>query len=440
MDPRFRTLRAQQKFSKQTKPIKSRRNSFPVYNNKKQTIQETPGQNINQQILEEYNDFIKNNPMLLPTTEVFDEINRLYPLINTSKNIIEKEAEKQKAVFTLFNPNPDFNQFLQDPLNTPLNVTLTNNSETNLYYFFTKTLYFTYKDSPFNDETGTLNTSVIKDQLGADLHRIAISVNNIVIPSKSFAVYVDNSQRYKSVDYFNSEIIIPEADKEQTPISLNIINLVDLSCIQQNIQFISDSIINPFAKYEIFQMGGNKSLNIIINSQEQYVDWNAESTLIYMDYEGKGPAEWGVINIVFRINFKDLSYSCKINITKHEIPKSLNPQVEPEFLPPKNQINNVPQSESTIQKYSSKISNIGKGAIDYTKQNPAKVATVVGTTAIGATVGTLLATGLFALGGKTKKRSHKKRKNRKTVRKNKQRKTRKSIHKNKQHKTKEHKK
>jgi hypothetical protein len=56
-------------------------------------VDESPiqqSQPINQQVLEEYNEFVKNNPTLLPKTELFDEINRLYPVINTSTNVDEK--------------------------------------------------------------------------------------------------------------------------------------------------------------------------------------------------------------------------------------------------------------------------------------------------------------------------------------------------------------
>ncbi len=424
-------LRKQQ----QQQKILKRRNSFPLDNPKK-IIDESPIQqslSINQQILEEYNDFVKNNPTLLPKTELFDEINRLYPVINTSTNMDEKEADKKQAIFTLFNPNPDVNKFLEDPINNELNVTLTNNSETNLYYFFTKALYFTYKHSAdFNTETGTLNINVIKQQLGADLHRVTVSVNNIVIPKETLEVYAQNNQSYEEVDYFNTQVIIPSADKQQTPISLNIINLIDLSCIQQNIQFISDSILETLSTFSIFQRGGDKKLDIVINSQEQYVVWNIESTFIIMS---DNPAEWGKLTALLRFNFKDLSYSFKINITKFETPISLNPQVEPPFLPPRVQPDNTPQTESTMQKYSSKLSNMGKGTINYVKSNPVTVATGVGAAAtLGSAVGALFLAGV--LGGKTKKRLHNKRKKRKTIRKNKHRKTRKTNRKNKYRNTK----
>jgi hypothetical protein len=250
MEEKDELRKNQKQKQKQKQIIQKRRNSFPLDNPKK-IVDESPiqqSQPINQQVLEEYNEFVKNNPTLLPKTELFDEINRLYPVINTSTNVDEKEADKKQSIFTLFNPNPDVNKFLEDPINNELNVTLTNNSETNLYYFFTKALYFTYNGADFNTETGTLNINVIKEQLGADLHRVTVSVNNIVVPKETLEVYAHNNERYEEVDYFNTQVLIPSADKQQTPISLNIINLIDLSCIQQNIQFISDSILETLSK------------------------------------------------------------------------------------------------------------------------------------------------------------------------------------------------
>ena len=104
------------------------------------------------------------------------------------------------------------------------------------------------------------------------------------------------------------------------------------------------------------------------------------------------------------------------------------------------QTNNDLQSETTIQKFK----NVGKGAIDFAKENPETVATGVGAAAVlGSTAGMLFLAGI--LGGKSKKRLRNKRQNRKTIRpiykgknrkQNKTRRTGKSIRKNKQRKTK----
>ena len=138
------------------------------------------------------------------------------------------------------------------------------------------------------------------------------------------------------------------------------------------------------------------------------------------------------MNGKLKFNIKDLSYSIEIHINKFDNPIPAPKNTAP-FLPPRTTLGNVkqPQNEpqqneplqneplqneplqneplqneplqkSTLKTYAS---DIGKGAIDYAKNNPENVAVGVGTAAVlGTGVGALFLAGI--LGGKVKTRKH----------------------------------
>jgi hypothetical protein len=420
---------------------------------------------VNQTVLDDYNNFVKGNPKLLPPSQVFDEISRLWQVINPppveydkldpiqkkekeNEEANIKEKDKNGSFEQLFNINIDtetsdiWKKFKENPFDTPFNIRLPNNRENNLIYYFTKCLYFTYQQSLYNTTTG-LDIASIKDQLDKDLHRTDIFINQIEI-NKDIWFGDNNKTKIGNVDTFN-RMLIEGADKKNTTISLNDINIIDISSIQQIVGFTADTIISYLVgkviegKPFLADQGKEKILNINIYPEETNVIWNIQivlkdrllaSTGLYDSMDDI--PNWGTLNLKLTMNINNLSYELEIDFTIETTPQLPSQVSDDDILQPEQ----IEQSESTIQKYTNKISNMGKGALDYTEDNPTTVATGVGATAIGVTVGTLLATGLFALGGKTKKRNQKKRKNRKTIRKNKLHKTRKTIQKNKQRKTK----
>ena len=374
----------------------------------------------NQSQIDEYKSFVEKNPSLLPVTPVFEEINKIYPFISKNKdNRDEIEKEKSNAMFTLFDTSPEVGRYLQNPTGT-IDFTLYNNSEKNLYYFLTQVLYFQKRDI-FN--TGKIDISKLKSQLGHDLHRAGvIKINNIVVPNEELSNFAGKDQYDQEVDYFNSTLM-NSMNTKKMPISLDIINIIDLCCIQQNIQFVSDMIIEPLGRNGIMQRGGNKNIDIIVNLKEQYIVSSIESTLLDLfNTEYHEPPTWGNMNGKLKFNIKDLSYSIEIHINKFDNPIPAPKNTAP-FLPPRTTIDNVkqPQNEpqqnepqqneplqneplqkSTLKTYAS---DIGKGAIDYAKNNPENVAVGVGTAAVlGTGVGALFLAGI--LGGKVKTRKY----------------------------------
>jgi hypothetical protein len=134
------------------------------------------------------------------------------------------------------------------------------------------------------------------------------------------------------------------------------------------------------------------------------------------------------MNGKLKFNIKDLSYSIEIHINKFDNPIPAPKNTAP-FLPPRTTIGNVkqqqnePQQNEPLQKSTLKTyaSDIGKGAIDYAKNNPENVAVGVGTAAVlGTGVGALFLAGI--LGGKVKTRKHMLKRNKLKTRKRKTRK------------------
>jgi hypothetical protein len=205
----------------------------------------------------------------------------------------------------------------------------------------------------------------------------------------------------ENTDTFNM-LLIEEANKNKTTISLDLITLFDIASIQQMIQYANDSIVGGLAHYGIMLKGGDKTLNITITSTSKTVVWDIVSRLVNVNDVGDALSldlvkPWGFLISKLTMNLNNLSYSLT----------------------------------STIQK---DMSNMGEKAVNYIKENPSKVATGV---TVAAVLGTmpLYLPALLALGGKSKKNLHNKHKNIKTRRKNKRRKTRKYIKKNKRRKT-----
>jgi hypothetical protein len=182
-------------------------------------------------------------------------------------------------------------------------------------------------------------------------------------------------------------------------------------------------IIEPLGRNGIMQRGGNKNIDIIVNLKEQYIVSSIESTLLDLfNTEYHEPPTWGNMNGKLKFNIKDLSYSIEIHINKFDNPIPAPKNTAP-FLPPRTTIDNdepqqnepqqneplqneplqnEPLQKSTLKTYAS---DIGKGAIDYAKNNPENVAVGVGTAAVlGTGVGALFLAGI--LGGKVKTIKH----------------------------------
>ena len=324
--------------------------------------------NINQKTKDEYSKFVKQNPKFLPETEVFDKISKIYSKMpKLTKN-------EQSALYYLFSVPDNIKRKLADSTTPSINTTLHNNTNVDLYMFLTQMLYFT-KNSIF--ETGIFDNSIIKLQLGIDLHRLGpIKINDITVPSEQLNEFAFNNRYLAETDYFNT-FLIDVVSKSNFPISLNTINLIDICLIQQVIQFTSDMVLLPITKRNIHLKGGRKYLTIILNKDKSYVEYNMESTLFTFDNQHE-IVHFGQFNCIIRMNTNDLTYSLNINLVNDK------------------------------QTYTNKLAQIGKDAVEYTKNNPSKVTSgLTIASSIGSVMG-LVAAGL--LGGKTKRRKKNKNK------------------------------
>ena len=378
----------------------------------------------NQKIINEYTKYVKKNPELLPETECFDIIYKIIKTIE-KEDPTERDEDKKNSLQALYKLPTSITRKMKDLLDNSIDTTiLTNKSNINIYDYLARGLYYnirtTVEDTVTNKDKTTktvkrdnLNISIIKHQLGADLNRLGnIQINTrIITPNEilqnSSKETKDNPETeitgqptdYEKVDYFNT-VLMETLDKESIPISLNLINLIDLCSIQQVIQFTVDMITEQLYNYSISQQGGNKSLKIVLTKKEQYIELSIESYLRntsseYLDKYPKAQSLadtplWGTLNCVLKINLQNLSYSNKIKFTITE--------------------------QSIIIFVFDKSRVAVENSFDYAKENPRTAASVGAPIVLGSAVGALFLAGV--LGGKTNKHSYKKYKNRKSTRKN----------------------
>jgi hypothetical protein len=349
----------------------------------------------NQTIINNYKKYVIENPKMLIKTEAFTQIETYYQQILNEQ--IDRDTDRDNSINTLFDTNNVSllnNYMSQERFSKPLDITLHNNADSNLYYAVTKILW--YAIPRCFDVDATLNINVIKEQVGKDLHRSNMSINNG--PNLDLAEFAEFSKKSNNVgetDYFN--LMLMDIIKEQKfPINMNTINLIDLCRIQQCIQFCLDAMTVMLTKKNMSQGGEagqqNTSLtyNIVLNPTEQYIETMCSSPTLQFTNEGN-ILVGGNVTIWFKTNISDLTYSLRILF---DPPKPETQDFASEIA--------IPQEnrQSMIQEYTNRMSDIGKGTINYAKNNPAKVATGIGAAAVlGSTAGILMLAGL--LGGKS---------------------------------------
>jgi hypothetical protein len=362
----------------------------------------------NKEACEKYNQFVNETPTKLPPTEIIQDINKKF--IQLKQDINEGggiENYKKNELYNLFNVSDIMRNKLNDITNYVINDTLNKNANSNLHNFLTKVIFYTFaKSDVFKDNM--LDITKIKTQLGKDLHRIKkIRINGVDIPKQELLKFADVGEYDKEVDFYNL-LIMNSIDKQNIPINLNTINIIDICSIQQIIQFVSDLFLSELINKGILQQGGDILLNIVLTKENQYIEFGIISNLLDRENPEKS---WGKFDCVLKMNLFDLSYSVKLIITNNTLQENQQLKSEP------------------ITRVKNEIVNISKNVADFTKENPGSVAAGVGvTTVLASGVGTLLAIGL--LGGKTKKRLYKKRTIQKTKQTYKKRSGRKTKRKN----------
>jgi len=356
----------------------------------------------NELIIKEYEDFVSQNEEIFPLEKenIFSKIQENYNIKIIKNNEIEldketyynkKEDDRQTFLEKMFNNSETLNNVFNQFKNTtdPIKITFDKNPESNIYDLLTKILW--YNNFFKNDQ---LDISMIKHQLGKDVHRATTFFNDKEIDKKILSNIADE---YKRADNFNL-ILMNLINDDNVDILIDPIYLIDLLRIQQVIGVLNDTVTHKMVKLD-FTIGGEGSLiyTAILNSKEKYMKCEYSGKIIsFIDPEIEG----GSFKSCFNINITDLSYSFDVSIIFPNI-EILQGQDEPQ---------NEGQDESQIE---------GNGVIDYVKNNQSNVAIGVGSAALGATgatIGTLLLTGI--LGGNTKtlhnKRKNNKRKNKKT--------------------------
>ena len=261
----------------------------------------------NQQICEEYKQFIHNSPLTLENTEVIDSIN----IISENKlkswikdNLTQKqeedlrEKEKHKFLEKYFDVPPNLLQILENiyALSNKIRQEdvvyediVFNETELkgtkNLLDFLMNAMYFqmsylfnfnlkTNLDPTINpkpDTTSILNTKVLKGQIGKDILRIGkpININGVDILQADINKFKSDFGR---CDFYN-QILMDFMDKYDLTIDKNIITIIDICSIQQIISLLSDTFVHSISKLELLQ-GGTKrdySYTIVLTEEEKYI-------------------------------------------------------------------------------------------------------------------------------------------------------------------------
>lgn len=342
----------------------------------------------NANIIQQYNSYVTQNPKLLPRTEVFEKMDKIYLEIKKDSNE-EKQTFKENSIVELFNMPANVIRKLDNLIDVSnFSIVLQNNKKTNLYKFLTMILYFN-KGSVF--QTGSTDISQIKNQLGLDLHRAGtININDIIVPREELLKFSENNEYDKETDYFNN-FVMNEMDKEKIKITLNAVNLIDISCIQQTIQFVSDMVTYKLTKKHIFQRGGKKSLNIILKPNDQHIEFNSISELMDISDLDNEPKIWGTISFVLKMYITNLTYTLTITTNRYDEKDNTNKLTKLG----KGAVNLTKEAVNYTK-------DIGTDALNFAKNNPGEVAAGVGVASVlSAGIGTVLALGL--LGGKKKR-------------------------------------
>jgi hypothetical protein len=351
----------------------------------------------NDAIINNYINQTKNKPNLLPTTEIIDYIKNNYNnfIKEKEQNIIAGKDEIELS--SIFSIPPGLN--LPEKI-VNINTNFKQNPEMSLDKLLAYSLWFKSPDWFQNlNNVVKFNIEYLKYQIGKDINRIPIKVNN-----NTFSL-INTEDYYKTTDNFNVFIMKTLANN-QVLIKQNTILKLDILMCQNLYNFISQTIslfiINKISPEYATETQATKDIQIFLNNNQQYVVFNFQCKLI-ISYKQELNPEFtcGSYSFSLRIDLKKNTFSLNNFILNYNV-DDCNPKK-----------NLASETESDVQIGKSFL----KKSANFLKNNKATIAAGLATSGL-LTVGALYLAGVLG-GKKTKKskskklqRNHKNKKNR----------------------------
>lgn len=352
----------------------------------------------NDAIINSYINQTKNKPNLLPTTEIIDYIKNNYNnfIKEKEQNLIAGKNEIELS--SIFSIPPELN--LPEKI-VNINTNFKQNPEMSLDKLLAYSLWFKSPDWFQNlNNVVKFNIEYLKYQIGKDINRTSIKVNN-----NTFSL-INTEDYYKTTDNFNVFIMKTLANN-QVLIKQNTILKLDILMCQNLYNFISQTIslfiINKISPEYATEIQATKDIQIFLNNNEQYVVFNFQCKLIISYKQELNPElTCGSYSFSLRIDLKNNTFSLNNFILNYNVDDCIPKQ------------NLTGETESDVQIGESYL----KKSANFLKNNKATVAAGLATSGI-LSVGALYLAGVLG-GKKTKKskskkiqRNHKNKKNRK---------------------------
>jgi hypothetical protein len=288
---------------------------------------------------------------LLPMTNILNYINDFF-----NEFVIDKERKKRENKYVEFNDFFIVDDILERKENkADINIIINQNPNMSLKKMLAYTLYL----KTFSwFESGRLDVSRFKSQIGKDASRLSIKINNedyvFKYPSES-----EGLSYYKMADDFNIKIM--NVLSSFSVIDFDLVNKIGILMCQNLFNFVTETITMMIMKKVQPEMsivtGAKKNILINLTKNEQSIIANFESRLS-ISYNGDLDISktCGDLQFTLLIDFKRNTYKFSKFILKYDIEEcksESNDEPVSSSQPVNNDepVNNEETQESSFLKY-----------------------------------------------------------------------------------------
>jgi len=352
----------------------------------------------NNKAINSYEQFVADNPDTLPITVLINDMQQYYEPFVTAK---EQHTNELSLTDIFYVPAKYLKKENKCEINTSFEQTKDMSLAKLLAYSLLSATLGIFEKSGKNK--GQLNMVKFKEQIGRDIPRIDIKINDVSIPKD----IKDDDSTQKTTDNFN-EYIMSQMKLNQTIIEQNNITIIDAT-IGQGIFILLGEAIDKFVLNKIgdsFVQASrgekDKSMNFNLTKEKQHIIFKTEMNLVD-PYEIKNDkfVKRGSYSFSLTIDLNAKSFSLDQFDLEYIIPEPIGDQSIGDQSIGDQPIGDQPIEHSTTQ---SNLKKYTQGAYNIVQNNPAEFLAGVTTTGV-ASVGALYLAGI--LGGKVKTKTKK---------------------------------